>query len=79
MGRCGGDEEIRTLDLTDANRTLSQLSYAPTAGIITAARYYNTFYAFVKPFFRPRVSRAVSGKLCLANFTPLLYNYSNVR
>ena len=26
---CGGDEEIRTLDLSDANRTLSQLSYAP--------------------------------------------------
>ena len=30
-GMClfGGDEEDRTLDLTDANRTLSQLSYAP--------------------------------------------------
>ena len=27
----GGDGGIRTLDLTDANRTLSQLSYAPTA------------------------------------------------
>ena len=27
--RYGGDEEDRTLDLTDANRTLSQLSYAP--------------------------------------------------
>ncbi len=26
----GGDEEDRTLDLTDANRTLSQLSYVPT-------------------------------------------------
>ncbi len=25
----GGDEEDRTPDLTDANRTLSQLSYAP--------------------------------------------------
>ncbi len=25
----GGDKGIRTLDLTDANRTLSQLSYAP--------------------------------------------------
>ena len=24
-----GDKGIRTLDLTDANRTLSQLSYAP--------------------------------------------------
>ena len=27
----GGDEEVRTLDLTDANRTLYQLSYAPTS------------------------------------------------
>ena len=30
----GGDEEDRTLDLTDANRTLSQLSSAPTTFII---------------------------------------------
>ena len=29
---CGGDGGIRTLDLTDANRTLSQLSYAPRYG-----------------------------------------------
>ena len=29
LRRRGGDEEDRTLDLTDANRTLSQLSYAP--------------------------------------------------
>ena len=26
---CGGPEETRTLDLSDANRTLSQLSYRP--------------------------------------------------
>lgn len=26
---CGGLEGIRTLDLSDANRTLSQLSYEP--------------------------------------------------
>lgn len=31
LRRLGGDEEDRTLDLTDANRTLSQLSYAPRA------------------------------------------------
>ena len=30
----GGDEEDRTLDLTDANRTLSQLSYAPKYEIV---------------------------------------------
>ena len=30
----GGDGGIRTLDLTDANRTLSQLSYAPRRQII---------------------------------------------
>ena len=29
LGCYGGDEGDRTLDLTDANRTLSQLSYAP--------------------------------------------------
>ena len=42
--RYGGDEEDRTLDLTDANRTLSQLSYAPMAEIIitSAARIVNT-------------------------------------
>ena len=28
-GGGGGPEEIRTLDLTDANRALSQLSYEP--------------------------------------------------
>ena len=39
--RFGGDEEDRTLDLTDANRTLSQLSYAPIYGaVINAANYY---------------------------------------
>lgn len=30
ISKLGGDEEDRTLDLTDANRTLSQLSYVPT-------------------------------------------------
>ena len=29
----GGDEEDRTLDLTDANRTLSQLSYRPKSTV----------------------------------------------
>lgn len=32
--KSGGDEEDRTLDLTDANRTLSQLSYAPIYRVI---------------------------------------------
>ena len=30
----GGDGGIRTLDLTDANRTLSQLSYAPVSYLL---------------------------------------------
>ena len=34
----GGDEEDRTLDLTDANRTLSQLSYAPKYVPVTKHR-----------------------------------------
>lgn len=29
FSKIGGPEEDRTLDLTDANRTLSQLSYGP--------------------------------------------------
>ena len=33
----GGDEGIRTLDLSDANRTLSQLSYAPIFSIFGVA------------------------------------------
>ena len=31
LAECCGDGGIRTLDLSDANRTLSQLSYAPKA------------------------------------------------
>ena len=31
----GGPEGIRTLDLSDANRTLSQLSYKPEYEIVT--------------------------------------------
>ena len=44
----GGDGGIRTLDLSDANRTLSQLSYAPTRLV-----HYSTFFTFVKTFFLP--------------------------
>ena len=43
---CGGDGGIRTLDLSDANRTLSQLSYAPTKPY-----YYTTVFGFVKGVF----------------------------
>ncbi len=45
----GGDGGIRTLDLTDANRTLSQLSYAPMRySISSSKRYYITNFSFVK-------------------------------
>ena len=39
-----GDEGIRTLDLSDANRTLSQLSYAPKGVGLepTSELYYNS-------------------------------------
>ena len=48
----GGDEEDRTLDLTDANRTLSQLSYAPM--LLTQTIIFFLF-VFVKIFsFNPR-------------------------
>jgi hypothetical protein len=39
---CGGDEEARTLYLTDANRTLSQMSYIPTCFV----KYYITSIQF---------------------------------
>ena len=44
----GGDEEDRTLDLTDANRTLSQLSYAP---IFRTLVYHKTFSGKSQEFF----------------------------
>ena len=48
----GGDEGIRTLDLSDANRTLSQLSYAPICGSAwNRTKYYNTDLGFVKENF----------------------------
>ena len=43
----GGDEEDRTLDLTDANRTLSQLSYAPVC-LLVSFKHYITNFPFVK-------------------------------
>ena len=42
----GGPEETRTLDLSDANRTLSQLSYRPENMSIIAMNR-----GFVKAFF----------------------------
>ena len=36
--RLGGPEETRTLDLSDANRTLSQLSYRPMGYLHIIAR-----------------------------------------
>ena len=44
---CGGDGGIRTLDLTDANRTLSQLSYAPVC-LLVSFKHYITNFPFVK-------------------------------
>ena len=37
--RLGGPEETRTLDLSDANRTLSQLSYRPIGYLHIIARW----------------------------------------
>ena len=44
---CGGPEGDRTLDLTDANRTLSQLSYAPTR----RTSLYHIFFICKELFF----------------------------
>ena len=48
----GGDEEDRTLDLTDANRTLSQLSYAPIyRRYFNGKKYYTIKFLIVKSDF----------------------------
>lgn len=48
----GGDEEDRTLDLTDANRTLSQLSYAPICRrYFNGKKYYTIKFLIVKSDF----------------------------
>ena len=46
----GGDEEDRTLDLTDANRTLSQLSYAPKRFFKDRCLYYCILSILSSPF-----------------------------
>ena len=43
--RCGGPKGIRTLDLSDANRTLSQLSYGPREAVF----FQNSFYILAQP------------------------------
>ena len=68
--RYGGDEEDRTLDLTDANRTLSQLSYAPIFHSRNACISYpisaelsreKLRFSGIFPFFQ-RARRAVPGE-----------------
>ena len=58
----GGDEEDRTLDLTDANRTLSQLSYAPVQHIYQnrKLRFYNIVLS--KPIFHKTYQKIVKLK-----------------
>ena len=47
----GGPEGIRTLDLSDANRTLSQLSYKPMLqGVARPAQLLYTFCARMQAF-----------------------------
>ena len=55
----GGDEEDRTLDLTDANRTLSQLSYRPILPLF--AGFCNKKLIFKFSDFR-RIQRKTSPK-----------------
>ena len=50
--RCGGPKGIRTLDLSDANRTLSQLmSYGPHVPFFRQHEYFSTSGAGCKGFF----------------------------
>ena len=56
FSKIGGDEEDRTLDLTDANRTLSQLSYAPifcnTTILLLKIRFVKYYKSKALKFFR---------------------------
>ena len=54
----GGLEEDRTLDLTDANRTLSQLSYAPKGYRALQHMYYTIISMRVKIVFPPFLKRS---------------------
>ena len=47
----GGPEGIRTLDLSDANRTRSQLRYRPMCAV--QLFYYTRFFALVKTKITP--------------------------
>ena len=48
----GGPEGIRTHDLTDANRTLSQLSYRPKYDCRSpSADYHNTLFSICEAPF----------------------------
>lgn len=55
-GFFGGPGGVRTLDLSDANRTLSQLSYRPIAFIFL---YYITNLEFVNSKNKPKCERAI--------------------
>ena len=56
--RLGGPEETRTLDLSDANRTLSQLSYRPKfeRHWKNANTYYSIRFGFVKRLQKKTIS-----------------------
>ena len=49
----GGPDGIRTHDLSDANRTLSQLSYEPKdhSADLFSQSIIPQFFPFVKPYF----------------------------
>ena len=53
FSRNGGPKGIRTLDLSDANRTLSQLSYEPKnhSADLFSQSIIPQFFLFVKPYF----------------------------
>ena len=56
----GGPEEIRTLDLSDANRTLSQLSYRPKRKC-----YYILFFERMQAFCEKNLIFFQTRKKCL--------------
>ena len=74
----GGPEETRTLDLSDANRTLSQLSYRPISYSFELPEYYNAEKeeSQGKRFLTGKKQAAFFGAAC-KNFQKANWNAQN--
>ena len=75
MRQIGGPRGIRTLDLSDANRTLSQLSYRPIFRGVTRLGDQPTY----SPFECPQLCGAQKRYACTPNSLAFVHTLCNVR